>query len=261
MAMVSPSQVNTYFACPRKWYYAYVKKIPVEEKFALVRGKLVHRVCEDFFSWRPPGAMSYSELKDTMVRNAMELLDRHWEDMEISERFGNDRYEETRRMVEHFVHLHGWRMESIYSRYRDVLKAWHFSKPRFTEYYIEDQELNLHGYIDAVHEIDGRAVIVDYKTSSVYQLPISEEHQWQLYMYALLYTRKEHSMPSHVCAQYLLTGQTSVYPVRTAFLQEAERLVRHVVENTQSRDEEDYPRNTGYKFCRYCEYRHVCFED
>ena len=45
----SPSSINTFKQCPRKYYYVYVKKLETLPSIHLIRGKIVHSVLEDFF--------------------------------------------------------------------------------------------------------------------------------------------------------------------------------------------------------------------
>ena len=45
----SPSSINTYKQCPRKYYYSYIKKLQTLPSIHLIRGKIVHSVLEDFF--------------------------------------------------------------------------------------------------------------------------------------------------------------------------------------------------------------------
>jgi ATP-dependent helicase/DNAse subunit B len=46
----SPSSINTYNQCPRKYYYQYILKLPTRPSIHLVRGNIAHSVLEDFFS-------------------------------------------------------------------------------------------------------------------------------------------------------------------------------------------------------------------
>ena len=46
---LSPSKINTYYKCPREFYYKYIAKIPEKKTIHLFRGTLVHAVLEDLF--------------------------------------------------------------------------------------------------------------------------------------------------------------------------------------------------------------------
>ena len=45
----SPSSINTYKQCPRKYYYQYIEKIPTGTSIHLIRGNICHSALEDFF--------------------------------------------------------------------------------------------------------------------------------------------------------------------------------------------------------------------
>ena len=46
---LSPSKINTYYKCPREFYYKYIEQIPEKKTIHLFRGTLVHAVLEDLF--------------------------------------------------------------------------------------------------------------------------------------------------------------------------------------------------------------------
>jgi CRISPR/Cas system-associated exonuclease Cas4 (RecB family) len=257
--LLSPTQITSYLACPRKWYYEYVMKLPVPEKFALVRGSVVHSVCEEFFRWKPAPGWSYDELVENMSQLAHSLLKDFWADAKVTDKFGDDRWEETEAMIDRFLQLRRWKMEALYDKYKDSSKAWHFTKPKFRELHVVDDELGVQGYIDAVIENEpGDVVLVDYKTSSLYRHSISEEHEVQLYIYALLYEKETGVRPRYVSVEYLLYGQTANYPIRPHILDETRKLVQDIKAKTESKEISDYPANTEYKFCAWCDFRSTC---
>ena len=257
--ILSPTQITTYQACPRKWYYEYVERLEVPEKFALVRGTVVHSVCEEFFHWKPAPGWSFEELDEHMTQIAHSLLKDFWAEQEVEKKFGNDRFEETKSIIDRFLQLRRWKMGPLYDKYHDASKAWYFSKPKFRELHVIDEDLGVQGYIDAVIENEpGDIVLVDYKTSSLFKHTISEEHETQLYIYALLYEKETGVRPRYVSVEYLLYGQTVNYPVRDQFLDEKRKLIAEIHEKTRSRDKADYPANTEYKFCRWCDFRETC---
>jgi CRISPR/Cas system-associated exonuclease Cas4 (RecB family) len=257
--MLSPTQITPFMACPRKWYYEYVEKIPVPERFPLVRGAVVHSTLENFFRWRPAPGWTYEELIENMEDFARSLLKMEWSDARVTEKFGDDRFEETMDMIMRFLQRHKWKMDPIFERYGDPHKAWNFSKPKFRELHVIDHELGVQGYIDAVIERDmDELILIDYKTGSVFRHPVEEEHHRQLFIYALLFERNHGKRPAYVAVDYLLHGQVANYPVRDNFLDEVKDLIAYVHANTKSKDISDYEPNTGYKFCKWCDFREPC---
>ncbi|MFH0714507.1 MAG: PD-(D/E)XK nuclease family protein, partial [Candidatus Diapherotrites archaeon] len=62
---LSPSAIATFSQCPRKFYYVYVERLPTKPTPHLVRGRILHKVLEDFF-----GAVSIAHVKE----------EQHWKD-------------------------------------------------------------------------------------------------------------------------------------------------------------------------------------
>jgi len=259
--LLSPSQINTYLSCPRQWFYRYILEIPEEPQFAQVRGKVVHSVVEEIFQWRPPAGLKYDDLITALREKALKLLKKYWEEEEIESIWGNDRFEETKGMIEKFVTLHKWRMDPLYEKYKDTSKAWNFTKPKFTEFHIKDDELGMHGYIDAVIDRgDGEIVLVDYKTSTIFKHPVSKEYERQLMMYALLYYRQTGIFPKYVSLHFLLYGMVSNFPVRSEFLDETKDLIHAVRSKLRFNDIEHYPINEEFRFCKWCGFYQVVCE-
>ena len=45
----SPSSINTYKQCPRKYYYTYITKYPTLPSIHLIRGNVAHSALEHFY--------------------------------------------------------------------------------------------------------------------------------------------------------------------------------------------------------------------
>ena len=46
---LSPSAINSYYKCPREYYYTYIGKLKTKPSIHLVKGSIVHKTLEDFF--------------------------------------------------------------------------------------------------------------------------------------------------------------------------------------------------------------------
>jgi len=257
--ILSASQINTYLACPRKWYYEYVEELPKEETFALVRGTVVHSVCEEFFDYKPPFGLPYREMVSQIRDRGNDLLDKLWSYHKVTKRFGDDQYNETVNMIDRFVLLHKWKMDATFEKTGDPSKAWNWNVPRFRELHILNRELGVQGYIDAVVDKgDDGIVLVDYKTSSIFKTPISEDYSRQMYIYALLYQRDTKSLPSYCELDFLRYGKSIAYPVRLEFLEEMENLIHTVHRKIKKEGKENYPANRAYRFCNWCDFKQTC---
>ena len=255
--LLSASQINMFLTCPRQWYYKYVEHLPEVESFYQVRGKIVHTVCERFFDYKPSGGTSLSQLKKDLANRAQTLFDAAWKEHRISDMFGDAGYNETFDMIKRFLQLRNWELEAVYSKCKEAQKAWNWTKPRFRELHILDEELWVECYIDSVIERDGDVIIVDYKTSNIFKFPLTKEYELQLYLYALLYENKTGIMPRYVAVEYLHYGKINTLPVHKIFLEEVQRTVLEVRGKTESRDIKDY-RQYPSGLCKYCSFYEAC---
>src|SRR3989338_3540465 len=75
--MLSPSSINLYNQCPRKYYYSYIEKLPTKPNIYLVRGKIVHSILEEFFNL---GTELFEEdmYEDKLLVWILHLFKKHW---------------------------------------------------------------------------------------------------------------------------------------------------------------------------------------
>ena len=116
--------------------------------------------------------------------------------------------------------------------------------------------LSVHGFIDAIEYTDGKACIMDYKTST--ELEITEEQHLQLAIYSLLYKEK-HGEPPQKAGIYFLRFKPKFIIVDNTLLEEAHKEIELVHQKTQSDTIEDYPLKTS-GLCKWCDFYTLCFE-
>ena len=46
----SPSSINTFLQCNRKYYYQYIEKLPTKPSIHTVRGNIAHSTLENFYA-------------------------------------------------------------------------------------------------------------------------------------------------------------------------------------------------------------------
>jgi len=257
---LSASQINMFRNCPRSWFYKYVLELPEVETIYQVRGKAVHTVCEKFFDYKPPGGLSFKQLKGELADRAQHLFDAAWKEEGISEKFGDETYNETWEIILKFLQLRNWEMEVIYNKYGESSKAWNWTKPKFREFYVLDEDLMVQGYIDSVIERDGETILVDYKTGSIYKFMLKDDYTLQLYIYAMLYHTKTSILPDYVALEYLQYGKVVSIPVHPVFLEEAEKIIRFTREKMKSVNIKDYRREKS-GLCKFCSFKERCDTD
>ncbi|MFH1173660.1 MAG: PD-(D/E)XK nuclease family protein, partial [archaeon] len=71
----SPSSINTYKQCPRKYYYTYILKLPTKPSIHLTRGHVAHAALEDFFDILP----KHDANNDFFHKTLLGLFSMHWQ--------------------------------------------------------------------------------------------------------------------------------------------------------------------------------------
>ena len=51
--ILSPTAINTYLSCPRKFYLRYIKKLRTRPSIHLIRGQIVHQTLHQFHKNHP----------------------------------------------------------------------------------------------------------------------------------------------------------------------------------------------------------------
>ena len=256
----SPSSINTYKQCPRRYFYNYILKIQQKiPSIHLQRGKIAHSALEDFFKVNIATISKnhYSfELKIILEnlfkqkwaagKDELKKIDMTKDQLEFY-------YEETLQMVNNWFNNFLQKLEPRVPEY-GLEEAFQMVKP-MTEVYFISEKHQVRGFIDAVHKIDGKISLIDYKTSK--REKITEEYKLQLAIYALLYEEKHGRKPDEVGVDFL-RHKSHYLNVDQQLVDFAKQECKLIQEKTLSEDIEDYPKNKG-PLCNYCDFYDVCF--
>jgi RecB family exonuclease len=268
----SPSSINTFRQCPRKYYYNYIEKLAILPSIHLTRGKLTHSVLEDFFDINVEHLSAENFMFDLQVI-IMEIFKKHWAanldelnslGLSIAElRFYN---EETQYMVKtwvkRFIHTVAEDMKNM-SFKESFIKH---TPIREEEY--RSEERGVRGFIDVIQEfekeIDGKKEkevhVIDYKTSK--RAKMSPEYKLQLAIYAMLYEEKHGFLPNKVGIDFLKFDEPPMYlDVDEDLVEFAKREVAFIHENTVSKDLADYSKKIS-ALCKWhsgqCSFYDLC---
>lgn len=256
--MQSPSSINMYRQCPRKYYYRYIARLPTKPSIHLVRGTIAHSVLEFIFDEEFPKDLDW---RTALQLKTLQLLEKYWKEheeelnsLELTPEELNQYKEETKMMLlnweQHLAQRITKRMELGMS-FEEALEL--FTPQREIEY--RDEELQVRGYIDAVEEVDGEVHLIDYKTSK--KPVITSDYRLQLGIYALMYLRKHQEVPAGVGIHFLRHDK-QVMQVNDDLLLEAQFEIEQVHMMTQSNSIVDYPKNIT-PLCNWCDFYEVCF--
>ncbi|MFT4343352.1 MAG: RecB family exonuclease [Candidatus Woesearchaeota archaeon] len=257
----SPSSINVYKQCPRKYYYIYIKKLKTLPSIHLIRGSIVHSALEDFFKLDPRNLPE--ENYEPLLQNLLyEFLRTKWnaeraqfEDLGMTEAQRLFYYEETERMLRYWLKRFLDRIKREDLSFKDAFAKW---VPITEEEFISDKH-KVKGFIDAIHKIGEEVIVMDYKTSK--KDAITPEYRLQLAIYALLFHEKYGVLPQKAGINFLLHGERMI-DVDEELVTLAKREIELIHMNTESDDINDYPMKPG-PLCKWssgqCDFFELCY--
>jgi len=260
----SPSSINTYKQCPRKYFYQYILKLPTIKSIHLIRGKIIHSVLEDFYK------INIDTINNDFIEFELNIFlqskfKQRWNES-IDELFelgiGQTQlefyYTESQEMINSWFESFLNRIQLRQNDHLTFQEAFKLLKPE-TEVHFISQKHQLQGFVDAIHNVNGEISLMDYKTSKKDEL--SDEYRLQLAIYALLYYEKYGKHPDLVGIDFLKHGPKYL-KVDKELLELAEQECSMMHENTKSEDIKDYPLNPG-PLCKWstgkCDFYDICF--
>jgi putative RecB family exonuclease len=257
----SPSSINTYRQCPRKYYYIYIEKRKTSKNIHLVRGSIAHSVLENFFTIK----LNDNEpcLGDKLINWINELFENEWSskkkelcELDMTSQELKYYYNETKEM------LNTW-LFSFFKRLRDLdsnnpINAFKTLTPEMEVLYKSDN-LGVLGYIDVIEKVGENISLIDYKTSKAAK--ISDDYKLQLAIYAMLYKEKHGIAPNKVGISFLKFGETHELMVNQDLIDYALLEVELIHANTQTKNIIDYPKNIT-PLCKWssgqCDFYDIC---
>lgn len=231
---LSPTAINTYLACPRKFYLRYVKKLKTKPSIYLVRGSIVHKVIEEFNQAAGPEPTSLTDTQ--VIIRLLKLFQKEWTAAEprlVALNLPADElkvfHDESQIMLINYGYwFHGRRAP----------------KPLATESRFYSRNLGLMGIVDAIYRFGERDILVDYKTSK--KAEINPDMERQAAVYALLFEDKHGRPPEAVWIHFVKFNQDPlVINVDETLLNYGRILTESIRKQTNSTNEADYPCTCG----------------
>jgi len=260
----SPSSINTYKQCPRKYYYQYIAKFPSKPSIHLIRGKVAHTVLEYFFNAEMSGwddnnyqlkikELVQKTLHDEWLKNKSEFNKLGLSDNQLQFYF-----DETMMMMLNFANHFIVRLKGRMEKGISFTEAFKQLTPITEKRYISEEHM-VQGYIDAIEEIDDEVHLIDYKTSK--NAVISTDYRLQLAIYALLYHEKHAKLPDKVGINFL-KDVTKYLDVDEELLKHAKFEIEQIHMSTESTAIKDYPLKPG-PLCKWrtgqCDFYELCY--
>jgi len=261
----SPSSINTFKQCKRKYYHQYIEKLPTVSNIHQVRGNIAHSTLENFYnidvSLFTPENFS-SKCKEAIQK----LLLHHWREykgkldsLALSKDQERFYFEETMLMLMNWTnHFVEDMAKLIQKKNCSVQEAFLELTPIREQEYISEGR-SIHGFIDAIQHIGDEVHIIDYKTNSTFE--IKDSIKLQLAIYSLMYFEKHGKMPSKV-GIFFLRHKLKLMTVDAELLEMARTEIEEVHKHTTAKEhKDDYPR-TVTPLCKWstgkCDFYDVC---
>jgi len=247
----SPSSINTFKQCPRKYYYQYIAKLKTLPSIHLVRGNIAHSVLEDFYDVDLPE--QDQDYKQYFQQAVQRLLLFHWnkEKSRLDElNLTNDQtkfyFEETMMMIMNWTNHFIVDLEKEITKGKSLLDAFQKLTPIRELKYVSDEH-KVQGFIDCIQHIEEEVHIIDYKTNA--RFDFKDSIKLQLAIYSLLYHEKHGKMPSKV-GIFFLRHKLKMMSVDESLLELAKKEIALVHAGTHSENIEEYPKKTS-PLCRW----------
>ncbi|MDP7323766.1 MAG: PD-(D/E)XK nuclease family protein [Candidatus Woesearchaeota archaeon] len=261
----SPSSINTYRQCPRKYYYSYIKKLKSLPSIHLTRGKVVHSTLEEFFTINIDN-LTKDDYDYTFKVVLNEIFKKHWQksyrelsSLQLKPEELKHYHDESVMMINQF-HKNFVEKIKVFLEKETLQQAFKHLAPETEKYYIS-KDHGVRGFIDAIHKIEGKVILMDYKTSK--RDVISEDYKLQLAIYALLYEQTHDTLPSKVGINFLKFNEQTL-TVDKELLEFAKKEVELIHKSTTSIDIKDYSKQIT-PLCKWrtgqCDHYNVCIKE
>ena len=261
----SPTSINTFKQCKRKYYYQYIEKIPTLSNIHQVRGTIAHSTLENFFDINIDGlnetnfAQIFRKSIQTIFLNNWKGNKKALDKLKLNQDQERFYFEETVLMLMNWLNQF---IESLSEAAKDkeitIKEAFNYLKPiREQEYHSDDYWVR--GYIDAIHELENEVHLIDYKTNSSFEF--EDSIKLQLAIYSLLYFEKHGKRPSKV-GIFFLRHKLKLIKVDEELLELAKKEINLLHSHTSKTDHiDDYPKCVG-PLCKWssgqCDFLDIC---
>ena len=262
----SPSSINTFKQCQRKYYYSYIEKLPRKDSIHTVRGNIAHSTLEYFYDLDVSSYTMDNFEKEFKV-SIQKLLLNQWasyseklEKLDLTPDKTRFYFEETMMMVLNWCNHFLKDMKKEYAKDPRSITDMFSQIAPVREQEVKSETHQVRGFIDAIkHHENGEIHIIDYKTNK--QAVIKDSIRLQLSIYALLYQEKYGKLPQKVGAFFLREGLKMI-DVTDDMTQNAKLQIENIHAHTDITDNiVDYKR-TITPLCRWktgqCDFYETC---
>lgn len=236
---LSRAQIDDYFTCPKKYYFAHIIKIPLLENHYLMYGTAIHSALDHYFNRK--------------IRKDRVTLEQLLQDFEVAFRnvgFITREHEDQRKAagIQTLTRFYQ------YDQDRNVI-------PSSVEAVFEFLENNvrINGRYDLVYGKGETAEVWDFKTSQVKDQKSADKRikeSTQMQIYALSWLEKNKNIPKTVL-YFIESGLVGEKTFTIKELEETKKMIFEVADGIRSEKYEAKPEQSS---CKLCPYREICLE-
>lgn len=260
----SPSSINTYKQCPRKYYYQYIEKLPTKPSIHLIRGVVAHEVLEKFFE-KDIADINENNYESKIKNFLQEFLVDTWmqnktkfDELKLTSEQLNFYFDETMMMILNFADHLIKKIKPYLATGLSFRQALQKVTP-IAEEKFQSEKYKVRGFIDAIEEREDGTYIMDYKTSKTSKM--SNAYKLQLSIYALMYFERFNKLPEKVGIFFL--KDTEYYlDVNEKMIKNAQFEIEQIHEATITDNKVDYPMKPT-PLCKWstgqCDFFEKCF--
>ncbi|MEI6144760.1 MAG: PD-(D/E)XK nuclease family protein, partial [Candidatus Berkelbacteria bacterium] len=236
---LSRQQIDDYYSCPKKFYYAHIIKIPLLENQQLMYGTAIHAALDHYFARKIEGEKLTLDQLLADYRQAFHnvgFITREQEELRfkqgldtLSRFFDEDKKDPT-----------------LPSKVEEVF-----------EFLIGDVKIN--GRFDLVYRSEELAEIRDFKTSDVRQQKDAERRikdSTQMMIYALAWKSKYGTIPK-TTLHFIESGLKGERIFSQNDLENTKQMIADVEQGIRNKELSAKP---DMFQCKYCPYRDICAE-
>jgi DNA helicase-2/ATP-dependent DNA helicase PcrA len=236
--LISHRQVDDYQACPLKYRYIHMLRVPILRHHTVVYGSTIHAVVEFYLKRRVEG--NYTSLEDLLAE-----YERKW----LNQGFLTWEHQEARKAAGREALTRFWHHEEA-----EGVKPTYIEK----DFAFSVGRNRVRGRFDRVDEDLLGAVIVDYKTSEVTRQKDADRRvaqNLQLKMYALAWREMTGRLPQWVELRFIETHVIGRHEPTEQDVHDAITAVEAAAAGIRARRFEATP---SRQTCRYCAYNQIC---
>lgn len=234
--VISPSGIISFYRNYDQWYQRYILGVEQEDTVYTVLGNAVHGFFEEFFK---EGPVEGEDIKGFTTRKYNELIKSHVYTDELKA-FLNENPVVSLEEVGDWIsnYLKGWVAECVLLEEKYGTKnAYNYNSPAMVEEHLSDEELGVHGHVDAIYTEDKftedsgalSMFVVDYKTSKTRMSMVPKDYFVQSSVYSLLVEKHHGVQVSWICIHFIRNNHKYFHHVSEGFKESLKKFIKQTI--------------------------------